>query len=209
LECGRVGSYLCADCVGKIEYLPSQICSTCYKNAISGKTHPKCRLEYGIDGVISIYSYKGPIKKLIKSLKYRFNSDIINSLRERISLDKDLLPAKSWCLIPIPLYKTRQNFRGFNQAELLGQLVAEKLSLTFDSTILNRKLNTKSQISLSQKQRKENVENIFELKGEVFGKSFYLFDDVWTSGATLKSAAKVLKKAGAKNVWGLTLAHPR
>lgn len=91
----------------------------------------------------------------------------------------------------------------------MGRIVAQKLNLSFDKSVLKRKLATKSQVDLSQQQRKENIDKAFEIIEEVRGKSFYIFDDVWTSGATLKSAAKTLKQAGAENVWGLTLAHPR
>lgn len=209
MGCRRIGSYLCKDCVGKIEYLKIQVCSVCYRSAIGGKTHPGCQKKTSLDGVISLSNYKRPIKDLIKSLKYNFTTDLLKEFSEKFSFEPDILPNKTWVLVPLPLYRARENFRGFNQAELLGKIVAQKLNLSFDRNVLKRKLDTKSQVGLSQKQRRENIALAFEALKEVNDESFYIFDDVWTSGATLKSAAKELKKAGAKSVWGLTLAHPR
>ncbi len=207
--CGKLGEYLCERCVGQIEYLEVQLCSRCYKNAIGGKTHPKCETKFGLDGVVSFCNYKGTIREVIKNLKYRFTTALLGEVSKKIVFDPDLLPNKSWVALPVPLHKSRENFRGFNQAELLGKIMAQKLNLSFDSSVLKRKSETKSQVGLSQKQRKDNIALAFEVRGEVRGKGFYIFDDVWTSGATLNSVAKELKRAGAEYVWGLTLAHPR
>lgn len=209
VSCSRFGSFLCFDCTSNIEVLEAQVCSACYKSAFLGKTHPICKKKTSLDGVVSFYNYSGPIKAIVKNLKYRFTTDALTELSEKLNLKRNLLPDSSWTLLPVPLHQQRQNFRGFNQAELLGSLVSKKLNLSLDNQLLKRKLATKSQVGLSQKERKENIDKVFKVLGEVKDKNFYIFDDVWTSGATLKSIAKELKKAGAEKVWGLTLAHPR
>lgn len=209
VSCGKTGNYLCDKCTSEIEYLQVQICSVCYKAAIGGKTHPRCETRIGLDGIVSFCNYKGPVKKLIKNLKYRFTTDLSGEISDKLAFSSSVLPDKSWVMLPLPLHKSRENFRGFNQAEILGRIVAQKLNLSFDRSVLKRQLATESQVGLSQKQRKENIDKAFGVMREVRGKSFYIFDDVWTSGATLKSAAKTLKLAGAEYVWGMTLAHPR
>lgn len=113
-------------------------------------------------------------------------------------------------LIPIPLYKTKFNQRGYNQAAYLAKGIGAKCKLpTVD--ILERVRATSPQSSLNRKERRENIKGAFRLKqGEersFQGETVFLVDDVLTSGATLAEAAHVLKRAGAEKVYGLTLAH--
>lgn len=207
--CSKLGSYLCLSCVQKIDYLTIQICSYCYKPAIAGQTHPRCARQFGLDGIVSFTSYQNPIKELIKALKYRSITDLLKEVSTKITFPDELIVEKTATVVPLPLFKGRQNQRGFNQTDLLGKLVATKLNLLYDKTILERVVATKSQVGLSQGQRVENIANAFKVKQTLNQEKYYIFDDVWTSGASLKEAAKTLKKAGAKTVWGLTLAHPR
>jgi len=77
---------------------------------------------------------------------------------------------------------------------------------------LERVKKTKTQVGLTQTERQENIKDAFVLKKQVVlpfknQKQVFLVDDVSTSGATLREAAKVLKKAGVAKVWGITLAH--
>lgn len=208
--CKKLGIYLCFACLNSIEYLKEQTCCVCYKNSISGKTHSVCQTKTKLDGVVSLTSYSGVIKKLVKSLKYNFTTDLVKEVFEKINFDNPIITEKKdWVLVPVPLNKQRKNFRGFNQAELLGEVFAKKYSLKFDQTVLERSSSTSSQVGLSQKQRTENVKEAFRVRQKISDQNFFVFDDVWTSGATLKEIAKILKKAGAQSVWGLTLAHPR
>ena len=94
---------------------------------------------------------------------------------------------------------------------MLANYLSDKYKIDQAPEILKRKRATKSQVGLSKVLRAENVRFAFECldKDFVKDKRFLLFDDVWTSGATLKNAGGVLKRAGAKKVWGLTLARAR
>lgn len=114
---------------------------------------------------------------------------------------------KSIC--PIPLHPLRKKERGFNQAEEIFQLWAQKKVALSWSTLLERRKKTKIQSTLEERQeRKENVRDAFALKGivEPLPNSILLVDDIATTGATMEEAAKVLKKAGVEKVFGLVLA---
>jgi len=143
-------------------------------------------------------------------LKYKFVKDLAESLVEYVN---PKLPSflEKFYLTPIPLHGGRQRWRDFNQSELLASFLAEKLKLKLKTGILKREKATRAQVNLSREKRKENVKEAFECidKDSVRGEGFLLFDDVWTSGATLKNCATVLKRAGAEKVWGLTLARSR
>jgi len=207
--CGKFGGYVCAPCLKRIEYFQTQVCPECYRNSITGETHKYCLKKNSLDGVISFVNYKTPVRELVQQLKYKFTTDLLSEFSGKFKFEKELIKGKSWTVLPLPLHQHRQNFRGFNQAELLGKLVSEKLNLNFDTTVLKKFVKTKPQVGLSKVERKENTSNIFQVEKRLASENYFLFDDVWTSGASLKSAAKELKKAGAKIVWGLTLAHPR
>jgi len=207
--CGKFGNYLCDSCLQKVEYFDTQVCCECYKQAIGGGTHPYCQKRNGLDGIISLVNYKKPVRELIQQLKYRFSTTFLDEIEGKFKLDKTLVKGKNWTILPLPLHKTRQNFRGFNQAELLGKIVANKLNLGFESQILKRVIKTKPQVGLSKQERSDNVINIFKVKDNLSDQNYFIFDDVWTSGASLKAACRELKKAGAGEVWGLTLAHKR
>jgi len=125
----------------------------------------------------------------------------------------------SFTVIPIPLHKQRLRFRGFNQAELLAKEVAEHFSIPLETNVLERTRAVLAQAKIkNHKDRKENIKNIFKINSEFIkkcvkegknllkNKIIILVDDVATTNATLSEAAKVLKEAGAKEVWGLVVA---
>jgi ComF family protein len=130
----------------------------------------------------------------------------------RKKLFSDFCRLPNVVLVPIPLHPRRLRWRGFNQAELLGELIAKNLGIKFIPDLLIRVKNTEPQVKLDKDQRQINIRHAFILnKNSQFDNlkicNFVLFDDVWTTGATLKEAGKVLKRNGTKKVWGLTIAR--
>ncbi len=155
------------------------------------------------------------MKEVIHQIKYEFLTDIFPELfsvifreweneKAFISLYK-FIDQKKPILVPIPLHWHKENIRGFNQSVLFGKALAKKTGLSLKEDTLIKRKPTVSQTTLGSKERKENVRGIFKLKKPVRGLSIVLVDDVWTTGATMTEAAGVLKKAGAKNIWGLTI----
>jgi competence protein ComFC len=219
LNCGKEGSYFCSQCLNFLSLDSQRICPVCEKPSIGGHTHPKCLKKESLDGLTSVFAYKGLISKAITKLKYKFIYDIAEDLVEIFlsSCGEDLV-FSNYCqkekpvIVPIPLHPSRLRWRGFNQSELLGKMIAKNLGLTFVPGLLTRTKNTKPQMELSEKQRQENIRGAFSLKQElpnnlITNNTILLFDDVWTSGATIKEAGKILKQNGAKKVWGLTVAR--
>lgn len=216
LGCGRSGSYFCADCLNRLSLQPERICPICSQFAPGGLAHPICRQQRGLDGLTSVFSYQGLIKKAIKKLKYKFVTDLAADLTEAVTSfcgeDKIFVQAcRLAALAPIPLHPSRQRWRGFNQAELLGKMIAANLNLAFIPDLLIRRKKTTPQFKFDKKSRYENLKGAFavnsSLRLRIHDSRFMIFDDVFASGATLNEAAKALKKAGAKQVWGLTVAR--
>ncbi|MBI3380263.1 ComF family protein [Candidatus Gottesmanbacteria bacterium] len=206
----------------KIRFTTHQICPVCEGWAIDGMTHPKCKTKYTIDGLTSFFHYDAVIKKGLKLLKYRFVSDLTEEFIDLISLSslQSLLQQfsgqattnnQSTMFIPIPLHPSRQKFRGFNQAEVLGIKLAKKLNISIRTDILKRVKKTIPQVEMQDREKRlKNMENVFLVNQLATNDQLpivILFDDVFTTGATLRAAANALKRKGVKKVWGIVMAH--
>ncbi len=215
VNCRKGGAYICANCFSFLSFDVSMICLVCNKPSLDGLTHPGCKSKYTIDGAFSAINYKGIVKKLIYNFKYKpYLSDLKNSLVELFyeSIIQQEIFQKAYkfkpILVPIPLHSKRLRRRGYNHAKLLTIGLSEKLNLPL-SEILQRTKETKSQFGLKLKERKENLKDAFSLntKCSIRNANIFLVDDILTTGSTLLEGAKILKKNGAKKVWGLTLAR--
>lgn len=211
LGCGQPGGYFCSSCRPKIKPLLTQICPVCQKAAISGKTHVRCQTKLSLDGLISLFSYEGIMQKAIKKLKYRLVTDLAEELASlAVAFRPSIFNRQSLFLVPVPLHPRRQRQRGFNQAELLGQILAKKFDWSVQTELLVRSRSTKPQVSLRRRERWPNIRGAFKLNPRVTDNlksaTHLIFDDVWTTGSTLKECGRVLKRNGVKQVWGLTVA---
>ncbi len=195
------------------------ICLVCQKAAINGVTHPVCKTRYSIDGAFASISYKGTVKKLLYSFKYKpYVSDLADILTdffyEGIIQNEGFMRIlgqsnEKLVLVPIPLHSSKLKSRGYNHAQILSDELSKRLNIRCVD-ILARIKKTPSQFGLKREERRENIAGAFALRedsGVVPRMTVMLVDDILTTGATLQEAAKVLKKAGAKQVWGLALAR--
>jgi len=209
VSCGKFGGYICSTCFLKIEFVENPVCPECQRQAIGGRTHPGCSRRFGLDGLVVSCKYRGPIRKAIKKIKYRFAADIHKILVSLIadSIWRFSLP-KNIILVPIPLHKLRRNWRGFNQAELLASDLAKRFEENFLPNLLVRTVDTLTQVGLSRDERRKNIKGAFVVNQnlKIKNQNFILVDDVFTTGSTMMEAAKVLKKAGAREVWAMAVA---
>ncbi len=185
-------------------------CEECFR--MVSETPTVSMDEAPLDRLIVAAAYDHPlIKRAISALKYQGRTEDIapklGLLLTRVLNEQAPSPCQT--LVPIPLHSSRQQERGFNQAELLCQAMVKHSSgvLRLNSALLKTK-ETLPQVGLSRSRRMENIRGAFCLGSEIEKDSHYiLVDDVVTTGATLKECARVLKKHGAKEVWGLVVAR--
>jgi ComF family protein len=125
-------------------------------------------------------------------------------MAERVRLVRSLDIA-----MPVPLHRDRLRQRGFNQAVVLGHVVAEHFGMPFMIDNLIRCRPTRPQVELSGDERARNVRDAFLVlrPSEIVEKRILLIDDVLTTGATLNECARVLKDAGARSVTAIALAR--
>lgn len=212
IGCGKIGCYFCPVCRDSIEIVNTQVCFVCRKPAFSGLIHPGCKPNSYLDGLVAVFKLTGVVRKAVHSLKYKYNTNLV---KEFVTLFVDKLDNLSikfnqsnLVVTPVPLHQARLNWRGFNQAELIAKEIAYHFQFSYQPLVLRRVKNTQPQVELAGKERKKNVFRAFEVVNYYFvqDRSLILVDDVATTGATLENCAYSLKKAGAKQVFGLVLA---
>ena len=161
VECAKIGEYLCKSCEGKIK-LSRQFCPNCAKPSIDGMTHPACVNKYSFTGCHFVFNYQGCIKALLLAMKYKYAYDARDCLVQLIqnNLKSEFIKSsKDTLLIPIPATKKREKWRGFNQAQIIGESLAENLNWNCDIDILVRSKNTHPQTGLKREDRLKNQKN--------------------------------------------------
>jgi ComF family protein len=161
------------------------------------------------------------MRELIHALKYDRLRPIAPNLGEFLALAIAQLAPEApaeMLVVPVPLHRSKYADRGFNQARLLAAEAIACLRkkhaawrLTLAPSTLMRLRGTDSQAGLTPRQRRLNVRGAFGVSDPVavFGKHVLLIDDILTTGATARAAARALLQAGAESVWVATLARAR
>ncbi|HBH46293.1 MAG: hypothetical protein A2445_04630 [Candidatus Jacksonbacteria bacterium RIFOXYC2_FULL_44_29] len=208
LGCNANGTFLCKNCQ---EQLPQNS-----KIIYATSSQPDLTSE-DLAGVLAASRYQD--SPLLQKAIYLFKYKHITKIGELLAplLAKRLAPFLEknpvrWLVIPIPLHQRKLMERGFNQNDLLAaglQTFPELRVLLGRKNPLKRLRYTQSQTKLKSQERLQNVKGIFSVidPSVVQGQNILIVDDLLTTGATLRSAAQVLKQAGARQIWGLVLAQ--
>jgi ComF family protein len=208
--CGKVGGFLCPECLGNLPRLLPPICPNCGRPQASGIVCPDCRQrQTEIDGIRSPFRFDEVIRKAIHQLKYRNLKAISPCLAALLADYLGANPLPGDALVCVPLHPRRLRERGYNQSGLLARELGRRIELPMIENCLIRVKQAQPQVMAGDvEERRRNVADAFVCRDEkVSGKQIILIDDVCTSGATLESCAAALKSKGAASVWGLTLAR--
>lgn len=209
LGCRKEGEWVCADCSRTILLNIKEECPYCHNFSQNGQTCFRCRKkERYLDGLVAGSSYGIPlVRRIITYLKYRYIQDLAQTVA-RMMLQglyfHGMFLEEEWVLVPVPLHARRLRERGFNQADLFCRYLETATGFCHQA-ILSRVRFTPPQAALSREDRLINLKNVFVYQGgrEIKNKKILLVDDVLTTGTTLNECARVLKQAGAKEIWGL------
>lgn len=212
LNCQKEGEYLCQDCFAVLDVL---------------KIHQKEPAKNLTDLYFALSYQNFLAKKLIWKFKYQpFIKELSKTLADLIIAHFQLLgnvenlPARNaattadksgFILVPVPLGKRRLRWRGFNQAEEIGKQLSFYFKIPLIANILIKIKETRPQIELDVKKRKENVLEVFHCQNPALikNKKIVLVDDVYTTGSTMAECAGVLKRAGAKKIIGIAVARAK
>ena len=205
LFCLKRGRFICGDCLNRFTYYEQPCCPVC-KGVLRSKKyfiHKICRKHSYLDGLFAVVHYDKFAKLVLKEAKYHFAYKVLNEIAQMMKPQYSNFPFAVDYITYVPLSKTRQNWRGFNQSKILARKLNWKC---FE--LLQKSKYTISQAGLHRSQRLTNLRKSFNLIPSmiVTGKTIVLIDDVCTTGATLQECAKVLKENGAKYVFALVWA---
>lgn len=204
IGCAKAGVGLCGSCRLRL-VRAEQWCVECGKRSMEGWTHERCRKRWGLEAVHRVYKYDELMQKIVKAVKYRFRRGLLGEcLKENERL---MIFTKAEVVVPVPLHRVRENWRGFNQAQVLAEILAERWGVETVEAV-RRKRATKPVAGMKEDERKKEVVGAFELvdAGRIRRRRVVVVDDVVTTGSTMKEVAKVLKRGGARWVGGWALA---
>lgn len=207
--CGQAGTRWCLTCQSRCQPICGPVCQTCGEPYRHGALCSDCRSSPPQYRALRSWAvFAGPLREAHHRLKYRQDLGVGEALSPHLI---QLLQELSWpvqLVVPVPLSPKRLRERGYNQAALLARPLALATGLSYRPRALSRVRETPTQVGLREKERLQNVMGAFGADpNQVNGKTVLVIDDVATTGATLNSCAQALLTAGAKNVYGLTLAR--
>lgn len=209
----------CPSCTSKLTSIEDTVCSTCLSNIklaeseiIISEYQRKYAIKNIISGFVSQYIFEKDkeLQHIIHALKYDkkfhigifFGESLGNQFKSQI---------QSWnisLIVPIPLHHLKKAERGFNQSYYIAKGISKTTNIPVKDRIVKRIRFTQSQTTLNIKERKENVEGAFKVKGYeiVRGKNILLVDDVMTTGATMNECGRVFLEVGANSVYSASIA---
>lgn len=207
--------HICPSCREDMPPAGHPLCTVCgapFPGA--GEDHPCGDCLTGkpaFDAARAALLYEGHGRKLIHAFKYSNKTHLRRPLALLTAevLTEFVASRSPDLIVPVPLHVRRLRSRGFNQALLLGELLARMWRLPMARRALKRVRWTEPQITLSADERRDNVKGAFAVpdRAAVAGKHVLLLDDVLTTGSTVQECARVLKQAGAAAVTVITIAR--
>lgn len=207
--CGKPGTQWCEECRSSLHLVQQMVCPLCGTPSLQGVLCADCRREPpDFHWVRSWAEYDDSLKRVIHSLKYRNNVLLAQPLGQALAELYSHSPFAADTVTVVPISRERKRTRGYNQAALIARAFCRQTGLPFQPLLLKRIRQTASQVGKSRSERMQNVQSAFSASPRwASGKTILVIDDVYTTGATLRSCAHALKTAGALAVIGLTAAR--
>lgn len=190
---------LCTGCKADLPPAPQQRCPQCGEQTTHSEHCGACLKDPpAFTRTTAIFSYEFPVDRIIHAFKYGQQLAIADWAADTLAPALAGYPYDK--IIPLPLHPDRLRQRGFNQSAEIARRLSKKLGLAHDCTSLNRSRATAPQAELALKERARNVRGAFECQRDLSGQRLLLVDDVMTTGATLREAARILKLHGAAQI---------
>lgn len=219
LNCKREGVLVCEDCLSSIDLSEFNYCPFCQtpKRVFEEGTCPSHR-KMKLSGLFSATSYQNPlVKKLVSKFKYEpflknLTSPLTSLIIAHFLLSENKLISQNKedsVFLSVPLAKFRERWRGFNQTALIAQALSKFYKIPLLNNNLIKIKQTQPQVELKREEREKNIRGVFTVKNpqEIQGKRVFLVDDVFTTGSTMEECARILRKAGCREVWGIVVAR--
>lgn len=208
--CKAPGSPFCDQCYTRLRWIEPPLCSGCGQPiSVDGQLCRTCTTSAEDSCyTVAVVQFAEPIRPAIYALKYGRERGVAKALAKIMVRGWQAWAQPVDMVIPIPLHPERYRWRGFNQSAEIAAYFTQAAGIALSTDALYRTVQTKSQVGLKRSARQQNVQNAFEANPAIVKrKRVLLIDDVCTTGATINSAAKALRHAGAATVSAYTLAR--
>lgn len=203
--CGQTGSLFCEGCAAALPSLPSR-CYGCAALSVDSAVCPVCRRRSPLRHVWVVTPYEGVAKELLYALKFERAGA---ASRPMALLMAEALPhlSEGMLVVPVPTANVRVRQRGYDQALLLARQIAKQRG--YKCTPLLARTGHTRQVGADKAHRQKQLADAFRplSPDKIRGARVVLVDDIVTTGATLESAARALKKAGAKSIDAIVFAQ--
>ena len=199
LECSQKGYLLCPACeLTTLEKVLSK-CYRCHRSTSQFNVCQKCRKSVVLKRLFISTNYESLAKDLLEQVKFERAKMATKDIARIISETLPILPQNTLVTF-VPTAPNRVRIRGYDQSRLIAKHLSRIIDLEF-IPIFDR-LNNSRQLGSDRKTRFSQAEQAYKVKSKVSikGKNILIVDDVTTSGATLETLAKMLKKSGTKEV---------
>ena len=204
-------NWICDECLNKLNSELKLKKIRIDKN-ISEKIYKVVYETNNIIKIFYLFEYKDLIRKKIIEFKFNDKSYLYKTFSNIILKNKKICKLLNSydIIIPVPMFEKKKSKRGYNQTELISKEIAKKLDITFNNNILFKIKENKTQSLLNYHERKQNVLNVYKINDSetknVSNKKIILFDDIYTTGFTVKECIKELEKLNPKKIDVLVLA---
>jgi ComF family protein len=207
-ETETTDGFVCNNCLDYIPLVNPPLCHRCGRPIKNGTVCHLCTDAHALDHGRAWILFIPPSDKLIHHFKYRKKTRLVHllgrAMASLIRTDYELNQAD--VIVPVPLFWWKKLRRGYNQASLLAHIISQETNIS-EHHALRRVKNTRTQTRLKESERQDNVMNAFAVETDgVENKKVLLVDDVLTTGATMNECARVLKQAGAQEVYSCVAA---
>ncbi|HUR59289.1 MAG TPA: double zinc ribbon domain-containing protein [Opitutaceae bacterium] len=209
--------HLCVRCADQLEFVRPPHCVTCghpFYGVVEGeRICPHCEgLDPAFQEGRTAVLFKGPARALVIELKYHRGLHVLADMTEILRRTPHVIEsARGATLVPVPLHPRKARERGYNQAELLAEALARAAGGGARvELLLRRRVDTPTQTAFDRRTRLANLKNAFALApGRTLNPALHyiLIDDVFTTGSTLNSCARALRRGGGVNVDVITFGH--
>ncbi len=207
--CGRPGTRWCADCQMRVIRPPDPLCDVCGAPQKTIGVCDGCKSSPPLYVALRSWAvFDQPVRQALHRLKYRRDMGLGEALAAAM---RDHIQSLGWpveIVTPVPLSRKRLAERGYNQVSMVALPLTLMCGWGYRPQALSRARETRSQVGLSREERRQNVRDAFVAQSSIVrDKTVLVIDDVTTTGATLESCTAALLKAGARQVFGYTVAR--
>ena len=201
--CGQIGTLLCDSCKDDIINNKLDVCLVCQRPCGQAGVCRNCRVPY--DRAWFVGFRRDTLQRLVGLYKFERMKSAYKTLGDLMIESLPHLPADV-VVVPVPTVRSHIRERGYDHAVLLAKYIAVRLELKFSQVLVRQTVTKQRQASASD--RRKQASNAFALSGDVdMTRPYLLIDDVMTTGATLEFASRMLKQAGASQVFVAVIAR--